>query len=222
MKKIAIIIGATGATGKIILKKLLKDKRYKKIKLFSRSSCGIQHVKIEEYLIDLLELEQHSKNFIANEVYCCIGTTKKLTPEPVIYKKIDFGIPLTAAELAKKNGIPTFLVVSSLGANANSSTFYTKTKGEMENAINQLKIQKTFIFRPSLLLRATKESRIFETIAGKVMIITSFLFVGSLKKYRAIKTENLAKVMILLANSKEKSKILESDKIQFISDHCEI
>lgn len=216
MKKTAIIIGATGATGKIILECLINDNRYEDIKLFSRSTCGIQHPKVEEHLGSIFELEQFSENFIGDEVYCCIGTTKKQTPDENIYRKIDFGIPVTVAQLAKKNNIPTFLIVSSIGADANSSTFYTKTKGEMENTIMEIAIKRTFIFRPSLLIRKSKESRFIETLGASIMTLIGFLFIGSLKKYRAIKTETVANAMIKMANSDKESKLLLSDEIQHL------
>jgi uncharacterized protein YbjT (DUF2867 family) len=218
MGKTAIIIGATGATGKNILEFLIKDNRYETIKLFSRSSCGMNNPKIEEHLGNLFELHQFSENFSGDEVYCCIGTTKKQTPGKLLYREIDFGIPVAAAQLAKKNDISTFLIMSSLGANANSSTFYTKTKGEMEAAVAKVSVKKTFIFRPSILIRRTKESRITETIAAHLMSLIGFLFIGGLKKYKAIKTETVALAMIRIANSKEKSKLLLSDEIRYIGN----
>lgn len=214
MGKTAIIIGATGATGENLLRLLLTDNRYEKIKLFSRSSCHINNPKIEEHLGNLFELENFSKDFTGDEVYCTIGTTQKQTPDKDLYTRIDFGIPVAAAELAKKNNIDVFMVMSSMGANSDSTTFYTKTKGEMENAISKLNIPKIYILRPSLLLRKTKESRLLESLGGQVMKLTSFLFLGPLKKYRAIKTDTVSRAMIRIANSNQESKLFLSDEIQ--------
>ena len=218
MGKTAIIIGATGATGKDVLKLLLKDNRYDKIKLFSRTTIGIKDSKVEEHVGNLFELNQFTEDFTGNEVYCCIGTTKKQTPDENIYRKIDFGIPLATAKLAQKNGISTILIMSSLGANANSTVFYTKTKGEMENEVSKTFIKRIFIFRPSLLIRKTKESRVLETISGYIMTFIGFLLLGRLKKYRAIKTETVALAMIRIANSKEESKLFLSDEIQYLGN----
>lgn len=214
MGKTAIIIGATGATGNHLLRLLLLDKRYDSIKLFSRSSCKINHPKIKEYLGNLFELEKQIEEFTADEVFCCIGTTKKQTPDESIYRKIDFGIPVTAAKIAKQNKIPKFLVMSSMGANSKSNAFYTRTKGEMEESISNFKIASTYIFRPSLLIRNSKETRILESIGASFMKATNFLFLGSLKKYRAIKTITVASAMIEVANSKLESSLFLSDEIQ--------
>ncbi len=90
--KSAIILGATGLTGGFLLNYLLNDSRYNKVIVFTRSSVGIKHDKLEEHLVDLLKLEEYKKSFYADEVYCCIGTTKSKTPDKDLYKKIDYGI----------------------------------------------------------------------------------------------------------------------------------
>ena len=215
-KKTAIIIGATGATGNKILRLLLLDNRYKTIKLFSRKTCGIDNPKIEEHLGDLLHLETFSNDFTGDEVYCCIGTTKRQTPDKAMYTKIDFGIPAAAAKLTKMNNISTFVVMSSMGADIDSATFYTKTKGEMENFISSLYIPRTHIFRPSLLLRKTNEIRLAEFIIGRLMVLFDFLFVGRFRKYRAIKTITVASAMITAANSNVDSKTFLSDDIELL------
>lgn len=217
MKKTAIILGASGATGTEILNVLLDDNRYENIKLFSRKKSNRTHPKIEEFVGDLFELEKFENEFTADEVYCCIGTTNKQTPNKEVYKKIDYGIPIAAAKLCKKNRIPIFLVMSSLGANSSSKTFYTKTKGQMENAVLALEIKHTYIFRPSLLLRKTKESRLLEKVAGVVLKIIGVLLIGNLKKYRAIETIVVAKSMIIVANKKPEKQLFLSDAIQELS-----
>ena len=78
--KIAIILGATGETGKILLKLLLEDQRYTKLIVFGRRSVGFTNDKLQEFIIDLFELDKYQSQFIADVVFCCIGTTKAKTP----------------------------------------------------------------------------------------------------------------------------------------------
>ena len=113
MKKTAIILGASGLTGGLLLKKLIVDDRYESINLFSRSSIKGLPNKVKQYIGDLLELEQFKNDFTGDEVYCCIGTTAKKTPDKSLYRDIDYGIPVAAAKLAKANRINTFLVIFS-------------------------------------------------------------------------------------------------------------
>tara|TARA_B100001057_G_C22454470_1_gene796361 strand:+ start:446 stop:700 length:255 start_codon:yes stop_codon:yes gene_type:complete len=84
MSKTAIILGATGLTGGLLLKKLINDNRYKTIKIFSRKSVQNKSEKIEEYIVDLLKLSTYKKYFTADEVFCCIGTTTKKTKDKSI------------------------------------------------------------------------------------------------------------------------------------------
>jgi len=217
MGKTAIILGATGLTGNLLLEKLLEDKRYTSIKVLSRKTVGIDHPKIKEITGNILELDTFEKDFLADEVYCCIGTTAKKTPDKKLYKKIDIGIPVAAAKLCKKNKIDTFLVMSSLGANANSNVFYNKVKGEMEMAVLKEKVLNNYILRPSIILGDRNENRMGEDI-GKVMMQSfRFLLIGKLRKYRAIEAGKIAKTMITLTNSKPKVQIIESDQIEELS-----
>ena len=218
MGKTAIIIGATGLTGAILLEKLLNDDRYKTIKLFSRKEIEGMPSKVKQFIGNILELENFKKDFIADEVFCCIGTTAKKTPDKELYKRIDYGIPVTAAKLAKENEINTFLVVSALGSNANSSIFYNKTKGEMELEVLKQNIPNTYILRPSIISGDRNENRIGEKVGLVIFKLLQPLFIGKLKKYKTIKAKEIAQSMINLANSKtSKEKIITSNKIREIS-----
>ena len=215
MKKTAILLGASGLTGGYVLEKLIDDERYDTIKLFSRSKLDGQPNKVKQFIGDLLELEQFEKDFTAHELYCCIGTTKSKTPDKTLYKKIDYGVPVSAAKLAKANAIETFVVISSMGADETSGAFYTKTKGEMERDVQQQNIANMFILRPALIGGDRNEKRSLEKIALMLFKVIQPLLIGPLKKYRIIHAETIAQAMILLANTTiQKDIIITSDQIQ--------
>jgi uncharacterized protein YbjT (DUF2867 family) len=217
MKKTALILGASGLTGSLVLEALIQDDRYDKIKLFSRSTINPTSSKVEEYLGDLLNLDAFSEVFTGDEVYCCIGTTKNKTPNKAMYRNIDFGIPTRAARLAKDNNIETFSVVSALGANEKSLVFYNKTKGEMEQAVLKEEITNTYILRPSMIGGNREEHRTGEQFLIKAFHFLNPLLIGGLKKYRLIEAETIAKAMIQLSNEKPNKNIIESDEIQKIT-----
>ncbi len=217
MSKTAIILGATGLTGGILLDTLLHDDRYNKIKLFSRSSVKLNHSKIEEHIIDMLELRDYAEDFTADEVYCCIGTTNAKTPNKDLYHKIDYGIPVSAARLCKTNQIATFIVVSALGANLNSNLFYNRTKGEMEVAILEFEIPNTYILQPSLIGGKRGEKRPGEYFFKQLMKIFDPLLLGGLKKYRIIQPETIVSAMLCLANNPFDKQRLLSDEIKEIA-----
>lgn len=218
MKKTAIILGATGLTGHILLQKLIADDRYETIKLFSRSKIEGLPNKVVQFIGNLLELEKFKADFSADEVYCCIGTTKKKTPDKMVYRQIDYGIPVSAAQLSKKNNIPSFLVISAMGADKNSHVFYNKTKGDMEYDVLQQNIKNTFILRPSLIGGERNEHRVLEQIGLVVFKIIQPLFIGNLEKYKIIDAENIAQAMINLANNTSNAEvIITSNAIKRIS-----
>lgn len=216
-QKTAILLGATGLTGNLLLQLLLKDKRYVKIILFSRSSSGIVDPKIKEHLGDVVNLNAFKNDFKADEVFCCIGTTKAKTRDKELYKKIDFGIPTKAAKLCKENGINTLVIISALGANSKSNIFYNRIKGEMEDAVLQLQIPKTHILQPSLIGGKREEKRIGEWIFKQLMRVANLVMAGPLKKYKSIHPNDIAKAMVWLANSEYGQVTIPSDVIHSLA-----
>lgn len=218
-KKSAIILGATGLTGGLLLNELLEDPRYNTVKIFSRSPSNINHPKLTEFLGDLRALSNFKSDFTADEVYCCIGTTKSKTPDKEKYRSIDYGIPVAAAHLCKENNIPAFLVISALGADAKSAIFYNKLKGQMEEAVLEQGITHTYILQPSIIGGQRDERRLGEWIAQKVFSVFNMLLLGPMKKYRSIQASTIAKAMIWLANNKYSTSRIISDEIEKIAHH---
>lgn len=217
MKKTAIILGATGLTGSILLEKLLEDDRYESIKLFGRREIDGLPPKVHQYVGDLLVLEDFKNDFTADEVYCCIGTTAKKKTDKQRYKEIDFGIPVAAAKLAKANGISTYIAVSALGANPKSSIFYNKIKGEMEQEVASENIKKTHIMQPSFIDGERDEQRLGEKIGILVFQLIQPLFFGKLKKYRITQAKDLAEAMIQLANLASTQLRITSQQIESLA-----
>ena len=216
-EKTAIVLGATGLTGGILLNELLEDPRYGKVLVFSRSPLEVDHPKLEVHMGDLLSLSDFKSDFVADEVFCCIGTTKAKTPDKELYRAIDFGIAVSAARLCRENGIGTYLVMSSLGADPGSSVFYSRVKGEMEEAVLQCEIPRTFILQPSLIGGQRDEKRPGEKLAKKLFAALNFILIGPLKKYRSIPPEDIGRAMIWLANNEYPGQRIASDKIKEIA-----
>lgn len=216
MSKTAIILGGTGLTGGLLLQKLLEDPFYDRIKLFSRTSSKINHNKVDEYIVDLLELERMSEHFKGDVVFSCVGTTKAKTPDKELYRKIDHGINVVAAKLCKQNDITMFIVVSAMGADPDSGIFYNKTKGEMERDILKLQIEKCYFLQPSLIGGKRAEKRFGERIAQVVMRLFGFLVP---KKYKMIHPESIADAMIYISKHSYPDVRISSDKIKKIASN---
>lgn len=210
----AIVLGATGLTGGHLMDILIEDEKCTEIRVFTRREIPQKHPKIKEYIIDLFELEKHQDDFKGDVVYCCIGTTKKKTPDPVIYEKIDYGIPLAAAKLAKQNGIEKYMVISALGTNEHRGASYSRLKGRMERAILEQEIKETYILKPSLIVGDRNEKRFAEDIGAIVMSVLDFMIP---KKYKKIKAKSIAKAMQQLYYKGYDSNKVDSDKIKEIA-----
>ncbi|THD69678.1 NAD-dependent epimerase/dehydratase family protein [Robertkochia marina] len=220
MGKKAIILGATGLTGGHVLKLLLDNAAYETVIVFGRTSVGFKHPKLQEHLTDLFTLQEEHAHFHADEVYCCIGTTKAKTPDKETYKKIDYGIPLTAAQLCERNDIENLVVISALGANPESGIFYNRLKGEMEQAVQQAHSGNTFIVQPALISGDREENRTGEWLFKQLFKGLNYLLVGPLKKYRSIHPEQIAKAMICLADSDYTPGVYENDRLIDLATSC--
>ncbi|HPT15132.1 MAG TPA: oxidoreductase [Bacteroidales bacterium] len=198
-QRTAIVAGATGLVGGHLVDQLLKDDLYEKVILFSRKSLEIQHVKIQQFIVDFERLNPSELPQRADDVYCALGTTIKKAGSQAAFYKVDHDYVVNMAGYATSIGAVRFLVVSAMGANARSRIFYNRVKGEMEFAISRLLIKEKHIFRPSLILGKRSEFRFGEYLAQKFAGSLAFLFVGPLKKYRPIKAEAIAGAMIATA-----------------------
>jgi len=211
MGKTAIILGATGLTGGILLQKTLEDPSYDQVRVFSRSPLKQNHPKLLSFIVDLLALEENREKFNADVVFCCIGTTKAKTPNTKQYRDIDYGIPLSAAQLCVENKIDSFIVISAMGANISSTVFYNRTKGEMERDVLELGIKNTYILQPSLIGGKRAEKRLGERVAQFFM---KGLGVFIPAKYKMIAPTDIVLCMQWLATNSYENSRIENDIIR--------
>lgn len=212
--KTAIVVGATGLIGSYLIRALAENPHYSRIKILTRKPTGFSHPKIEEQLTGFQNRGELANLIKGDEVFCCLGTTIKKAGSQDAFRKVDFELPVLIGKIATENKILKMLVVSSLGADAGSSNFYLRTKGEMEKALADMNFPSLKIFRPSMLLGPRAESRPGEAIGKVVMQAFSWMFIGGLRKYKAIHAKNVALAMIKVANSNDSTSIFESDAIE--------
>ncbi|QEK52560.1 NAD(P)H-binding protein [Pedobacter aquae] len=195
MAKKAIIIGASGLIGSELLSVLLHEPAYTEVITLVRKSLNTYHPKLKEIITDFSNLSEIKEHIKADVIFSCIGTTRAKTPDLSNYRKIDHDIPIEIGKIAVENQVKQYHLVSALGANAQSSNFYSKIKGETEDDLKALNIPAIHIYQPSLLRGERKEKRVGEKIALVLMQAIDPLLVGSLKKYRSIKTSVIALAM---------------------------
>ncbi len=212
----ALVFGGTGLVGKCLIKELIANENYNQVIIFSRRETGLSDPKLKECLIDFNNLEQHKDLLKGDHLYICLGTTLKNAGSVAKVRVVDYEYPIEIARIAFNNGIKSIALVSSIGANLKSRSYYTKIKGEVERDIEQLGFNNLVIVRPSLLLGKREEKRFGEGIAKVIMKGIGFLMVGKLKKYKGIDACVVARAMMRLLLKQPSEKIFESDVLQDI------
>jgi uncharacterized protein YbjT (DUF2867 family) len=219
MKTEAIIAGSSGLVGSELLQLLLNSNKYSKVYSLVRRSSDVKHQKLEEIVFDFTDKNAYKSLPRASELFCCLGTTLKTAGSQEAFRKVDYDYPLMLAKAGLNNGTKQFHVITALGADANSSIFYNKVKGQLQEAVKKLNFDQLYIYQPSLLVGDRKENRLGEKIAIKVMPLFEFLMIGPIKKYRSIQVEDVAKSILFTAeNENKKLKIILSDEIQTLAD----
>ncbi|MFH1118751.1 MAG: NAD(P)H-binding protein [Bacteroidota bacterium] len=212
----AVIFGSSGLTGRFLTELLLKDNRYEQLTLFVRREVKVYHGKIRQIKFEPGKIEQISSEISGDQVFCCLGTTIKKAGTKESFFDTDHNLIVDIAKSSSKNRIPVFTVISSVGANPESRSFYLKTKGLTERALQIFEFECLNIMRPSMLLGLRHERRPVEEVGKVIFNSLGFLMIGSLKKYRPIHAETVAKAMISAANKYKGINILESDKIEVL------
>ncbi|MGC4041871.1 MAG: NAD(P)H-binding protein [Flavobacterium sp.] len=207
----ALVIGATGATGKDLVGLLLKDHEYNEVVLFVRRSTGINHPKLKEIITDFSDWDKISDAIQGDVWFSCLGTTLKIAGSKEKQKEIDYGIPARFAETAKANGIQKVVLLSAYGASASSKVFYSKIKGELEDKIRALQFNSLIIFRPGVLVRNNTD-RVGESISIGILEFLNRL--GILRKFKPLPTSLLAEKLVKASKSLSPGEhITELDKV---------
>jgi len=198
----ALVLGATGLVGGHLVELLLADPAYDRVTLLVRRSLGRPDAKLREVIVDFDHLEAARAHFAVDDVFCCLGTTIKKAGSQEAFRRVDYDYPLAAARLASEAGAGRYLVVTAVGSNAKSAIFYNRVKGELEEALRAIPFARGLaIARPSILVGHREESRPGEAIGIAVMRATAFAFAGPLKRYRAIKAEDVARALVAAARA---------------------
>lgn len=214
----AVIAGASGLIGSHLLDILLQSDYYDEVLALVRKELPVGNKKLVQLVVDFDKLDEYKASITGHAIFCCLGSTKKKTPDLAIYRKIDYEYPLKLAEIAKENGVKHYHLVSAIGANPKASNFYTKMKGEVEEAIKQVGIKCLHIYEPSFLTGNRKESRPMERFALGLMKLIAPLLIGSLKKYRSIPAETVARAMYKQSLKTEEGIFVHaSDRIKLLA-----
>jgi uncharacterized protein YbjT (DUF2867 family) len=172
-----LLAGATGLVGQQALRQLLADPAVREVRALVRRELtpaqllgeaaaaqpGLSKLRICP--VNFERLEAHTDLFKVDWVLCALGTTIKQAGSQAAFRQVDFDYPLQVAQLAKAQGAQRFMLVSALGADARSRVFYSRVKGELEDAVQALGFAHVSVAQPSFLAGDRTEFRLGERIA---------------------------------------------------------
>jgi len=208
--KTALVVGASGLIGKHLTHKLLASQYYNKVTIIVRKKLTIEHQKLEQLVMDFDKID--TSKIIADDIFCCLGTTMKQAGSKEAFYNVDFTYPLNFAKAGLANGTKQFLIITAMGADEKSWIYYNRVKGEIEKALSDLRYPTLIILRPSMLAGEREHPRMGEKIGKIVMDFFAPLIPDN---YKVIAGEKVAQAMLELAQKGIKNKdIYESGSLQ--------
>jgi uncharacterized protein YbjT (DUF2867 family) len=160
-----MLLGATGLVGRELLSLLLEEEGVARVVTLVRRPGGVAHARLDEHVVDLSRLAAHAELFRVDQIFCALGTTIRKAGSREEFRRVDYDLPLQGAKLGREGGARHFLLVSAIGADAQSRIFYNRVKGEVEKDLRAVRYPSLTIARPSLLLGARAERRLGEELA---------------------------------------------------------
>lgn len=198
-QKTALLLGASGLVGGHCLRLLLNHGAYEKVVVFTRRTLPVSHPKLTQHVVDFDLPQSFAPLLKGDDLYCCLGTTMAKAGSREAFFKVDYTYGYEMARAAVQNGVNQFLLVSSVGADPKSIFYYSRVKGELEEAVKQLPFWAVHLFQPSVLLGERNENRWGEQWAAKIGKRIDALTGGLLSKYRPVEADVVAAAMVEVA-----------------------
>jgi uncharacterized protein YbjT (DUF2867 family) len=194
MAKSVALAGATGLVGREILRGLVGDPSVAAIHVLARREMEAPP-KVTWHVVDFRALPALPR---LDEVYLALGTTIKSAGSQEAFRAVDFDANLAVAKAALSAGARRVGLVSAMGANAKSRIFYSRVKGELEDALSALPFESVIIARPSMLA-GDRESLGQPARSGEGIALTVSRLLGPLlpKNYRSIAAADVAKSLLM-------------------------
>lgn len=212
VRRTVALAGATGLVGRSILEGLLADPTVRSVHVLARRKPRVADARITCHIVDFSALPPLPQ---VDEVYLALGTTIKVAGSQAAFRAVDFDANLAVARAALAAGAQRCGLVSAMGANAKSSVFYNRVKGELEEALAQLPFHGLVIARPSLLIgnreALGQPQRRLEKVSSVVMKTLGPLIPAN---YRAIAADQVARTLLARTPSTSGRVIVLSGEMQ--------
>ena len=206
------VIGSTGLVGKQFLESISEGDYDQVVAITRRPIPSLKHQTfIKQAIHDFSDLKKMKDDLKADVLICAMGTTIKTAGSQARFIEIDHDLPLEAARITREAGCKTLILISAVGANPQSSIFYSRVKGLLEEDLKELGFERLYILRPGMLLGERLEKRPGELIGKRIMQPLNFLIPW---KYKAIQATTIASTIHrLIANQKQGLQIVEGKEL---------
>ncbi|WP_104382081.1 NAD(P)H-binding protein [Sphingobacterium sp. HMA12] len=189
----AVLIGGSGATGRILVQDLLNSAEFTEVIVLLRRKTFEEQPKLQQIIVDFNKLQEFEQHIRGDVAISCLGTTAKDAGSKDAQWKVDHDLNLQFAALAKKNEIPCFVLLSAVNADAGSKIFYNRMKGSLEQHVKALDFGKLIIVQPGGLIRPNTD-RLGEKIG--INALKAFNRIGLFKTYEALPVARVAMAML--------------------------
>lgn len=220
-KQTVLLLGGTGLVGSAALRLLARDDRVAEVRVLVRRAAGAATAgldatnRVVEHMIDYDWPDADSEIFDVDAVICALGTTIRTAGSQAAFRKVDYEYPLRIAGIARRHGATHFAMVTAIGADPHARTFYSRVKGNVEEAVKKLDYPMLTIIRPSFLMGERTESRPLESIARRVGVYLPL-------KWRSISVERVARALVteVLSDDTRGVNVIENDELHRAPPMC--
>lgn len=220
-KQTVLLLGGTGLVGTAVLRLLARDDRVAEVRVLVRRSprtatAGIEATnRVVEHMIDYDWPDADSEVFDVDTVICALGTTIRTAGSQAAFRKVDYEYPLRIAGIARRHGASHFAMVTAIGADPHARTFYSRVKGNVEEAVRKLDYPSLTIIRPSFLMGDRLESRPLESVARHLGVYLPL-------KWRSISVERVARALVteVLSDDTRGVNVIENDELHKAPPMC--
>lgn len=207
-----LLAGASGLVGREILQALLADPSVAQIHSVGRRELDLNDARLTQYRVDFAALPALPA---VDECYIALGTTIKVAGSQPAFRAVDFDAVVNTAKAAKAAGAKKLGVVSAMGANARSSVFYSRVKGEMEQALASLGFETLVIARPSML--AGDRASLGQPVrGGEGLALNISRWFGAVipRNYQSVAVTSVARALLRAVPSSKGRRVMLSGELR--------
>lgn len=196
---VALLAGASGLTGGLLLAALLEAPDFERVYAVTRRPLGREHPRLANRIVPFDRLEEQLKGVACHTAFCCLGAPAAASPEDA--RAVELGYALAFARAARAARAERFVFLSCVGAESPSPTATLQLKREAERSLEALGFASLDILQPGPLLGLRREVRGSDLMAFLTVPFLNLASLGTRVPRRGISARTVAAAMLGAARS---------------------